>query len=161
MDDIFLELIDRRKKVETEIIQDCNKYTEKYGLKLTDKQIANIIEKKKEVLKQTGRVEFGKSTIDQIIQGFCDSPYLNQENYEEILQELIEIFYEYKNETKDLITDQELIKIMKKGFDGKASGDTQYLEGTIMSKIKEDIINGVPVENIIKESSSERTLQNI
>lgn len=29
MDDIFLELIDRRKKVETEIIQDCNKYTEK------------------------------------------------------------------------------------------------------------------------------------
>ncbi len=150
MDDIFLELIDRRKKVEIEIIQDCNKYTEKYGLKLTDKQIANIIEKKKEVLKQTGRVEFGKSIIDQIIQKFCDSPYLNQENYEETIQDLIEIFYEYKNETKDLITDEELIEIMKKGFDGKASGDTKYLEGTIMSKLKEDIINGKPVENIIK-----------
>ena len=64
--------------------------------------------------------------IDKLIKKFCDSPYINQENYAETVYKLVEIFYEYKNETMDLISDDELIELMKKFFDGIAGGDLEY-----------------------------------
>lgn len=100
----------------------------------------------KEVLKETGRVELREGIIDKLIKEFCDSPYINQENYAETLYELIEIFYEYKNETMDLMTDDELISFMKKSFNGIAQGDLDYLSGTVMYKMRENLIKGKPLD---------------
>ena len=94
----------------------------------------NLIEKRKEALKNTGRVEFRGGILDKIINAFCNSPYLNQENYASTLYELVDIFYEYKNETIDLVTDEELIKFMKKSFDGICHGSTKYLAETIVEE---------------------------
>ena len=85
------------------------------------------IKRRIEILKETGRIEFREGIIDKLIKEFCDSPYTNQENYAETVYELLEMFYEYKNETMDLITDDELIEFMKKSFDGIAQGDLEYL----------------------------------
>ena len=34
-------------------------------------------------LKETGRIELREGIIDKLIKEFCDSPYINQENYAE------------------------------------------------------------------------------
>ena len=142
MDNSYLEMINKRKQIEIVNIKRCNEITSKYGLVLSDNQISKIIERRKEVLKETGRVELREGIIDKLIKEFCDSPYINQENYAETLYELIEIFYEYKNETMDLITDDELINFMKKSFDGICQGDLEYLSGTVMYRMRENLLKG-------------------
>ena len=148
MDNSYLEIINKRKQIEIVNIKRCNEYTSKYGLVLSDNQISNILERRKEILKETGRVELREGIIDKLIKEFCDSPYINQENYAETLYELIEIFYEYKNETMDLITDDELINFMKKSFDGICQGDLEYLSGTVMYRMRENLFKGKPRDYI-------------
>ena len=146
MDNSYLEIINKRKQIEIVNIKRCNEITSKYGLVLSDNQISKIIERRKEILKGTGRVELREGIIDKLIKEFCDSPYINQENYAETLYELIEIFYEYKNETMDLITDDELINFMKKSFDGICQGDLEYLSGTVMYRMRENLLKGKPLD---------------
>lgn len=148
MDNSYLEIVNQRKQIEIANIKKCNEYTNKYGLILSENQISNLLERRKETLKETGRIEFREGIIDKLIKEFCDSPYINQENYAETLYELIEIFYEYKNETRDLITDDELIEFMKKSFDGIAGGDLEYLSGTVMYRMRENLLSGKPIDYI-------------
>lgn len=132
MNENYLEIVNKRNQIEISNIKECNQYTSKYGLTLSDKQINDLLAKRTEILKEKGRIEFREGILDKLIKEFCDSPYINQSNYIETLHELIEIFYEYKNETMDLITDDELIKFMKNAFDGVCKGDIEYLEETII-----------------------------
>ena len=37
---------------------------------------------------------------------------------------------------------------MKKSFDGACKGDTEYLSGTIMYKMRENLINGKSISDI-------------
>ena len=155
MEDSYLEIVNKRKQIEVLNIKKCNEYTKKYGLILSDNQINNLLERRKETLKDTGRIEFREGIIDKLIKEFCDSPYINQENYAETLYELIEIFYEYKNETMDLITDDELIEFMKNSFDGICQGDLEYLSGTVMYKMRENLLNGKPIDYIEEDEDYE------
>lgn len=148
MEKNYLDIIDKRKQIEIANIKKCNEYTSQYGLELSDNQISNLLERRKETLKETGRIEFREGIIDKLIKEFCDSPYINQENYAETLYELIETFYEYKNETMDLITDDELIEFMKKSFDGICQGDLEYLSGTVMYRMRENLLSGKPIAYI-------------
>ncbi len=148
MDDSYLEIVNKRKQIEIANIKKCNEYTNKYGLILSDNQISNLLERRKETLKETGRIELREGIIDKLIEKFCDSPYINQENYAETLYELIDIFYEYKNETMDLITDDELIEFMKKSFDGICQGNLEYLSGTVMYRMRENLLRGKPIDYI-------------
>ena len=148
MEDSYLEILNKRKQLEIANIKKCNEYTNQYGLLLSENQISNLLERRKETLKETGRIEFRIGIIDKLIKEFCDSPYINQENYAKTLYELIDIFYEYKNETMDLITDDELIKFMKKSFNGVCQGDLEYLSGTIMYRMRENLLKGKPIDYI-------------
>lgn len=145
MENSYLEITNRRKQIEIANIKKCNEYTSQYGLVLSDNQISNLLEIRKETLKVTGRIEFREGIIDKLIKEFCDSPYINKENYAETLYELIEIFYEYKNETMDLITDDELIEFMKKSFNELCQGDLEYLSGTVMYRMRENLLSGKPI----------------
>ena len=148
MEKNYLDIVNKRKQIEITNIKKCNEYTSKYGLVLSDNQISNLLERRKETLKETGRIEFREGIIDKLIKEFCDSPYINQENYATTLYELIEIFYEYKNETMDLITDDELIAFMKKSFDGICQGDLEYLSGTVMYRMRENLLSGKSIDYI-------------
>lgn len=150
MENSYLEIIKSKKQIEVANIKKCNEFTNKYGLMLSDAQIESLMEKRIDILKNTGRIEFrnGNGIIDKIIKEFCDSPYINQENYVLILCGLLDIFYEYKNETMDLVTDDELIKFMKKSFNGICKGDIEYLSGTVMYKMKQRVLNGELIDYI-------------
>jgi hypothetical protein len=95
----------------------CNARTERYGLQLSQSAILALAERRTGALKESGRVEFGESAIPAIIEGFCDSPFLMQENYEETIGELLEAFYYFKNACGDTMTDEELIAAMRERYD--------------------------------------------
>lgn len=125
-----------------EIIK-CNKKTNEYGLKLTDKDVKELINTRKIALNKSERLEFNGKIIDKIIINFCDSPYISQYNYSDTINELVEIFYNYKNETLDVIGDDELIEIMNENFDNYCQGSLELLEGKVLYMIAENIRNGV------------------
>lgn len=131
-----------KKQVFNDIIQ-CNEVTREYGLKLSDKDVKEIIDTRNIALQKSGRIEFNGQIINKIITAFCDSPYISQYNYGETINELVEIFYNYKNETLDYISDNELIEIMKENFDNYCQGSLEILEGKVLYKISENIRYGV------------------
>lgn len=79
------------KEVFNDIIQ-CNEVTREYGLKLSDKDVKEIIDTRNIALEKSGRIEFNGQIINKIITSFCDSPYISQYNYSETINELVEIF---------------------------------------------------------------------
>ena len=151
MENSYLEIVNKRKQKEIANIKKCNEHTSKYGLVLSEGQISNLLERRKDILRETGRIELRGGIIDKLIKEFCDSPYINQENYEETLYELMEIFYEYKNETMDLMTDDELIEFMKQSFDGVCQGDLEYLSGTVMHRMRDNLLKGKPLGYLEEE----------
>lgn len=123
-------------------VMKCNGLTVKFGLVLTEAQALALVETRSFALKGNGRIEFGGGVIDKIINEFCDSPYLLMHNYEETLHELLETFYYYKNETLDLISDDDLIKYMKNAFNGICQGSLELLSGRELYKLARNLRYG-------------------
>lgn len=117
-----------QKQAASEVLS-CNNYTKQFGLVLTHTQALDLIETRSASLKASGRIEFGGGVTNKIIKAFCDSPYVSMQNYAYILHELTEMFYYYKNESMDLVTDDELITFMKTAFDGACQGSLELLSG--------------------------------
>lgn len=123
-------------------IQETNQFTEKYGLRLSERDAKILIAEKKNVLQAERRVEFGQSVLPQIIYAFCDSAYIMQDNYLDTLIRLQEIFFLYKNEMLDEITDEELLNFMREQFEDVCYGDLEYLETTCLEIFTEAIRAG-------------------
>ncbi|AKA68977.1 DUF6323 family protein [Clostridium scatologenes] len=129
------------KQVFNDIIQ-CNEFTKEYGLKFSCEDVKEIMNTRNIALEKSGRIEFNGQIISKIIEAFCDSPYISQYNYSDTINELVEIFYNYKNETLDCISDDELIEIMEDKFDNYCQGSLELLEGKVLYKIADNIRNG-------------------
>lgn len=114
------------KQIVNEIIK-LNDVTQSFGLILTESQALKLVETRSLALKENGRVEFGGVIIGKLITEFSDSPYILESNYEETLNQLLQMFYYYKNETMDLISDDALIKHMKISFNGICQGSLDLL----------------------------------
>ena len=136
MSENFALTIQNMKKKQLAMeIKKCNEITMKYGVTLSDTQIENLINKRFESLKNTGTIDFGDGILKELIEAFCDSPYIIQENYEETLEELQDIFYFFKGEAMDQIADDELIEFMKEYFNGECQGSIEYLSGTNLEEL--------------------------
>lgn len=116
----------------------CNKATAGCGLSLTEEQMAELADRRHEALRATGRVEFGRGALCDIVAAFCDSPYLLQETYEEALAGLQDAFYRYKEEAEAHggIADDELISALRVAFDERAHGAMDVLEGVKLSELR-------------------------
>jgi hypothetical protein len=143
-----------QKLAVNEIIK-CNEFTTKHFLVLTIAQATELLETSTYSLKENKRVEFGSGLIEKIIKEFCDSPYISMENYAETLHELIEIFYYYKNETLDLISDDDLIKFMHKAFDGICQGSLELLYGRELEKTAHNLRYGHAYDYSEEDNSKE------
>lgn len=120
-------------------IRSCNEFTVKYGLQLSEPEVQLLVENRREALERSGRVEFGGGVIQKIIKEFFDSPFLNQDSYADTLMELQECFYYFKNESLEKLSDDELIKLMKKNFDDPCQGSVEYLQSTLLENYCRDI----------------------
>ena len=121
------------EKAQLSGILNTNQYTQKYGLALSRKDAQELMERRKQTLRETRRVEFGKGILPRIIYEFCDSDYISQSDYAKTLARLQEIFFHYKNEMMDEISDDELLHFMKEQFETICEGDLDYLEGTCLN----------------------------
>jgi len=134
--DISSSLIEKQA---VEEIAKCNEYTSRYGLTLSHRDAVELFETRTFALKSNGRIEFAGGIIDKIIRGFCDSPFLSMHNYCETLHELIEIFYFYKNETLDLLSDDDLLEFMKISFDSTCQGSLELLAGRELANMARNL----------------------
>lgn len=133
--DIAIAFQDIQKKQAIIELKACNEITIKYGVVLSDQDIIELVQSRFKSLEDTGRIEFSEGILKKIVEVFCDSPYIMQQNYKDTLMELQESFYFFKNESMDQITDDELIEFMKRHFDGKCQGSLEYLSGTTLEEL--------------------------
>lgn len=80
---------------------------------------------RREIVKKQERVEFGEGILPKLIAVFCDSCYINQENYEELIEELLDTFFLFKREAEEQLTDDELLAFMREQFDKVCFGSQQ------------------------------------
>lgn len=116
-----------------------NDYTCRFGLNLTEQDVEELMIARKECLTEHQRIEFGKGILEKLIYAFCDSSYIYQENYVDTLARLQNVFYLYKNESLDELTDDELIEYMRKSFDEICQGSIEHLEGTCLEEFARNI----------------------
>lgn len=120
----------------------ANQMTERFGLSLTEEEAGLILEERQKTLREQRRMEFGEGILTRLIYEFCDSEYLDQSNYVETLIRLQEIFYLYKNEMQDELTDDELLHLMKEQFELLCFGDLEYLESTCLAAFSQAVRAG-------------------
>lgn len=96
---------------------ETNQESQKYGLILTEDAAKEIVQVRNETLRYCGRVELAINPVLRLIENFCTSSFINQDEYQSTINELQEMFYYLKNETEDEIRDNELIDMMREYFD--------------------------------------------
>lgn len=122
----------------TELLK-TNETTQKYGLVLTAQQAHEILLARNRALASHGRLELGNETVKKIIAAFCTSAYIYQDEYADIISELVEVFYYMKNETEDYISDDELIEIMHDSFETTCQGSVELLRHREMDRLARQI----------------------
>ena len=123
-------------------VMKTNEETERFGLALTEQDARLILKERNNVLAEQRRAEFGEGIAAKIIYEFCDSDYIDQNHYVDTIIRLQEIFYLYKNEMQDEITDDELLHLMKEQFEQLCFGDLDYLEGTCLAQFSQAVRAG-------------------
>lgn len=132
-------LLSNQKLTIKEILE-LNKFTEKMGLLLTEKQVISLINNRNRVLKELGRIEIGSGILEKIIYAFYTSSYIDQDNYLEVLEELTNIFYIYQNEFDNKLTDEQIIEYIKKSYE--ECGTIELLDSLYLENLRNKILNG-------------------
>lgn len=140
MDNNWLDLLQNKNQLSKVI--ETNQYTKQFGLTLSQQDAQLILENRKMALREQKRIEFGEGITPKLIHEFCDSGYIDQSNYVDTIIRLQEIFYLYKNEMNDGITDDELIHLMKEQYEMLCFGDLDYLESTCLSDFAQAVRAG-------------------
>lgn len=136
----WMELLGGQNQIQK--IMDSNDYINQFGLQITQQDAALIVAGRTNALKEQRRIEFGEGIVPKLIYAFCDSAYVDQDNYVDTLVRLQDIFYLFKNEMQDEITDDELIHFMKECFENICYGDSDYLAGTCLENFAQAIRMG-------------------
>lgn len=144
MEDKFLLQLMYNNELQMQKVIACNKYTQKFGLQLTEQEALVLVEERKRSLKEEERIEFGEGILPKLIFAFCDSPYIYQDNYVDTIATLQDIFYLYKNESLDELSDDELITYMKEAFEGECEGSLEHLEDTSLEAFAREIREKTP-----------------
>jgi hypothetical protein len=134
-------------------VMKMNEYTSRFGITISEKDALVLSGDRKDSLKEARRVEFGEGILPKLIQTFCDSPYIYQDNFTETIGRLQDIFYEYKNESMDILSDDELLEYMKDKFDGECGGSLDNLEESVLDEYAREVRE--QSENFLKRRGDE------
>lgn len=129
---------------------ELNGKTKAYGLILTEEDAMHVIEARSQTLNSYERIELGLNVTKRIVELFSSSPYVRDENYVRIITEIQEIFYYFKNETNEKVSDDDLINIIYKYFEMECEGSIQFLKGKM-----EEYAKKVRVEQMNQELMDE------
>lgn len=143
MEGNYFELLQLRK-MDEEVTQLAayNKNTMRFDLALSEQEAKELVVARNTSLKVHQRVEMGKGILERLIYHFCDSQYINQDNYAQTLMRLTDIFYLFKNESMDKLSDEELLIFMKEQFETVCTGDVEHLADTCLERFSRAIRSG-------------------
>ena len=116
-------------------VKELNKETIKYGLVLSDFEIRDLVNNKNNVLKSVGRIEMDKSAVTLIISEFCKSSYISSEEWANVVNEIITLFYNVRSEISDNVSDFDLVKFMYNIFENKVHGVVELLSDEVMNEV--------------------------
>lgn len=116
-------------------LDECNALSAPHGMTLTPQDMRMLSLRREEALSRAGRLEFDASIYRRLVYAFCDSPFLSPRLYADMLGELLELFYQLKNETGESVPDDELIQAMQESFNGRAQGDMTYLGDIVLASV--------------------------
>lgn len=134
-DSLFPALRQAQKAAMAETLRKTNSLTERYGLSLSEAQIVALTDARMTSLLDTGRVETGEGILPKLIYAFCDSPFLFRDEYCQTLAALQDLFYTFRNELEDALSDDELIQAMQRLYNGPGQGSLEYLENATVSDL--------------------------
>lgn len=117
-----------------EILQ-YNRISARFGQALTPGQAQMLAEARQQTLQATHRVEFGTGLLQKLVSTFCDSPFIAPADYADTLAALQDIFYHFKNQTQNRISDDELLAAMCSAFNGPCQGSLELLRGRELEKL--------------------------
>ena len=118
-----------------EKLLETNERSVEYGLMLTKREAERVAEAEREAAGETGRVIFGESAAVKLAEKFMRSSYISQYDYADTLEQLVSAFYESKEETSGIFSDDELIDIMFGFFEGRSGGEIDTLMERDMESI--------------------------
>jgi uncharacterized protein DUF6323 len=121
---------------------ECNTITQQYGLQLTKQDALILAQNRVDALKINGRIEFNGGITEPLSYSFCDSAFINKLNYVDVILELTQIFYYYKNECNDELSDEELMEFMKFSFNGKCQGSLELLKSKALALMLDNLKYG-------------------
>ena len=107
-----------------------------------------------EALARCGRVDFGGGVLGRLTQAFSDSPHIQRGELAQTLAELTELFYQFKNTTRDALGDDELLLAMATLFDGPAQGSVERL-GDASAALLLRAASGRPCQSMDDEDPDE------
>lgn len=126
--------------LQTEILH-TNAQSAEYGLMLSEQDAKMLVTAGKDALHEQDRIEFAKSATVLLIETFMQSTYLSQTDYADTLAALLEVFYQAKDESMDLLTDGEVLDIMFDFFEHESGGSVELLQGRDMEFLCRQIRN--------------------
>lgn len=135
-------------KIMAKKLTDTIQYTKQFGLSLSEKDAKYLLDCRKNSLKEQERMELDEPILLKLIYTFCDSPFIYQANYAETMEALQNIFYQSKNETLDMASDDELLSFMKEHFDGNCQGSLEFLEETCLEEWQRGIRGGLSGDDL-------------
>lgn len=97
------------------------------GLPLTAAQAELLLLHQEQTLLDLGRVDFSGGILSKLAAAFANSPYVLAADWPDTLAKLTELFYAFKSETRDAMSDDALLFAMRKCFDGACGGSLDAL----------------------------------
>lgn len=107
-----------------------NDKTQEYGITLSASDCADIAEFRSEALLETERLEIGLGAAGRIIEEFCNDGYVDNKNFRQTVEDLLECFYTIKTETDDRANDDQVMEFLHYLFDTVLGGDTSKIYET-------------------------------
>jgi hypothetical protein len=97
--------------LQNDLLQSNNESFE-YGLMLSREDVEVIVEWRDASLKHMGRIDLGIDITKKMVEFIYKSQYTNREDYLEAVVDIQDLFYYLKNETLDLISDDDAIDLL-------------------------------------------------
>ena len=124
--------LDNIKKEENQILE-LNKIIKK-DIIITEENAITLINSKNTFLKEIGRIDLTNTIIENIIITFIDSPYIEKDNYLNILISLTETFITYEHIFSKKLSSEEILNYLKDEF-AKNEGCIDLLNNDSLEKL--------------------------
>jgi len=110
-------------------ILELNEKTAEYGVVLSEREVADLVQTRNKSLYDNDRIEIGFGVLPKIIEKFSKSSFVDQSNYAETLNDLLDLFYYVKSEAKDQISDSDLLDRLYNYYENKCYGSMELMTG--------------------------------